>query len=179
MIHECKKRDDCWTNISSPDFIQRQGYRGYLETRWKGLLVLRGLKKNSMQCLQNSPSESLRQEGASDTGFILRGCENLSGSGSPKGLMPGVRESEDRGTGLDSEQSLLHKAVCLFCRQEMSCNDHTGCGKGAQVRLAYSKGIGQDKEGGICKAFWKRQKLYQRQKYTLLSNRENLTLDGR
>src|SRR3989338_9001904 len=143
MIHECEKRDDCWTNISSPGFVQRQGYRGYLETRRQGLSVLRGLKKNSMRLMRNSSSESLRQEGALDTGFIMRGCENLSGGGSPKGIMSWVRESEDRKVGLARRQSLLHKEVCLLCRQEVPCNDHTGCVKGTQVRLAYSKGIGQ------------------------------------
>src|SRR3972149_7237273 len=114
MMNETKQRDDCWTNISSPGVVKRQGYRGYLETRRQGLSVLRGLKKNSMRLMRNSSSESLRQEGALDTGFIMRGCENLSGGGSPKGIMSWVRESEDRKVGLAPPQTPFHKKGWAF-----------------------------------------------------------------
>ena len=51
MIIEWKKRDDCWTNIGSPDLVREQKLRGYLETRRHVLLDLSGHKKNSMRVL--------------------------------------------------------------------------------------------------------------------------------
>src|SRR3989338_9222550 len=126
-----------------PGFRPKAGIQGIFGDPKARVIRLKRTQKNSMRLMRNSSSESLRQEGALDTGFIMRGCENLSGGGSPKGIMSWVRESEDRKVGLARRQSLLHKEVCLLCRQEVPCNDHTGCVKGTQVRLAYSKGIGQ------------------------------------
>ena len=40
-----RKRDVCWTNIGSPDLVQEQKLRGYLETRRHGSLFLSGYKK--------------------------------------------------------------------------------------------------------------------------------------
>ncbi len=50
MINECKKRDDCWTNIGTPDFVQEQTFKGYLETRRHGLFILSGHKKTVCGC---------------------------------------------------------------------------------------------------------------------------------
>ena len=81
MIIEWKKGDDCWTNIGSLDLVREQKLRGYLEIRRHGLLDLSGHKKNDMRVLREDSLESLRQEGASGTGFILWRCTDLSGSG--------------------------------------------------------------------------------------------------
>ena len=87
MINGCKKIEDCWTNIGSPDFVLKQQLRGYLENRTHGLLNLTGREKNGLRFMRYNTLELLRQEDASDPGFILRGHKNLSGGGSPKGLM--------------------------------------------------------------------------------------------
>src|SRR3990167_4632792 len=143
MIMEWEKRGDCWTNIGSPDFVREQKFRGYLETRRHGLFNLSGLKKNSMREMWDGSSESLRREGSPNTGFILWECEDISGSGDLTGIMQGVREGEDRETGLSCQQSLLHETVCLLCRAKVSWYDHTGCSEGAKAGLAYSEGVGQ------------------------------------
>lgn len=80
-----------------------------------------------MRVLWHISSESLQQEGSLDTGFILWECTDISGSFSSASIMQGVREGEDGGTGLDSEQSLLHEAVCPLCRAEVSWYDGKGC----------------------------------------------------
>ncbi|MFA4918125.1 MAG: hypothetical protein WC581_02620 [Thermodesulfovibrionales bacterium] len=51
MICGWERRDDYWTNISSPDFDRDQQYRGYLEIRKLVSSALRGLKKNGMRML--------------------------------------------------------------------------------------------------------------------------------
>ncbi len=45
MICKWARRDDYWTNISSPDFDRDQKYRGHLETRKLVSSDLRGVKK--------------------------------------------------------------------------------------------------------------------------------------
>ncbi len=54
MICGWEKRDDYWTNISSPDFGRDLKYRGYLETPKHELSDLRGFKKNGMRMLWHS-----------------------------------------------------------------------------------------------------------------------------
>src|SRR3989338_4922228 len=138
-----EKRGNCWTNIGSPDFVREQKLRGYLETQRHGFINLSELKKNSMRVLWHSSSESLRQGSASDSGFIVWGHEDLSGSGSPKSHVLEVRESEDGETGMDSKQSLLHEAVYLLCGAEVSWYDGKGCSEGVEVGLEKCEGIGQ------------------------------------
>lgn len=111
-------------NIGSPDFVQWQKLRGYLETLRQGLSDFRGVKKNSMRLLRYSTSKSLRQEDTTDTGFVVRGCTDISGNGGASGQMQGVRKSETGGVEVDSEQPLLHEALCFLCREEVPCNDH-------------------------------------------------------
>lgn len=57
-------------NIGFPGLVREQKLRGYLETRRPVLLELSGHKKNGMWVLRKDSLESLRQEGASGTGFI-------------------------------------------------------------------------------------------------------------
>src|SRR3990172_5412426 len=143
MIIGWEKRGNCWTNIGSPDFVREQEFRGYLETRRHGLFNLSVLKKNSMWVLWDGSLESLRQGGALDTGFIMWECEDISGSFGSESILPEMWESEKGETGLSCKQSLLHEAVCLLCRTEVSGDDCKGCSEGAEAGLENCEGIGQ------------------------------------
>src|SRR3989338_1079489 len=143
MIMGWEKRGNCWMNIGFQDFVQEQKLRGYLEIRRHVLFNLSGLKKNSMRVLWGGSSESLRQEGSPNTGFILLECTDISGSGDSTGIMSGVRESEDGETGLACQQSLLHEAICLLCRAEVSWDDCNGCSEGVEAGLGNCEDIGQ------------------------------------
>jgi len=129
MIFGWAKRDDYWTNINSPDFGRCLKYRGYLETRKLVSSDLRGPKKNSMRLLRHHTSQLLRQGSASDTGFVLWGCQDLSGSGSPAGSVQAVWESETGKTALAGKQSILYESFFLLCGPEVPNHDHQGCGK--------------------------------------------------
>ena len=59
-------------NINSPDFVPVQEFKGCLEIQRQELSSLKGVKKNGLWLLWHTPPELLRQEGALDTGFILR-----------------------------------------------------------------------------------------------------------
>lgn len=148
MITGWESRDDCWTNIGSPGIVREQMLEGYLETRGHGLSGLSGHKKNGLWLLWYGSSELLRQEGAADTGFVLRGCTDLPGGGGTAGLLPGVREGEAGEVVLACQESLLYEAVCLLCRVEVSGDDGTGCGKRVEVGLAYGEVFGQGVHGG-------------------------------
>src|SRR3989304_5871189 len=100
MISAWKRRDNYWTNIDSPDFVQGQMYTGYVETRRHGLSGLNVNKKNNLWMLWESTPKPLRQEGSVDTRFVMWGCTDIPGSGSPAGIMQEVRESESGGGGL-------------------------------------------------------------------------------
>lgn len=130
-------------NTGSPDFVQWQRYRGYLETQGQELSHFRGVKKNSMRLLRDSTSMSLRQEETTHTGFVLRGCQGIFGIGSAAGQMQEVREGEAGGAEVDSEEPLLHEALCFLCREEVPYNDNQGCSEGVEAGLAYSKVIGE------------------------------------
>jgi hypothetical protein len=143
MISAWKRRDNYWTNIDSPDFVQEQMYTGYLETRRHGLSGLDVHKKNDLWMLWKSAPKPLRQEVSADTRFVMWGCTDIPGGGSPAGLMQEVRESEAGGTGLDCRQSLLYEEVCPLCRAEVSDDDYTGRSEGVEAGLAYGEGIGQ------------------------------------
>src|SRR3989304_9088857 len=106
MIIEWKKRDDCWMNIGSPGLVREQKLRGYLETRRPVLLD----KKNGMRVLWKDSLESLRQEGASGTGFILRRCTDLPGSGGAARIMSEVWKREAGKTGMASGKPLFPEA---------------------------------------------------------------------
>lgn len=98
--------------------------------------------------MRNQAQEILRQESAKDSGFILRGCPNLSGDGNPAGEMPEMRDSEKRKDGLAGKESFLHEEVLVFRRQEVPDHDHFGCIKGAEAGLAYSQRLGKGVYGG-------------------------------
>src|SRR3990167_848108 len=100
MIMGWEKRGNCWMNIGFPDFVQEQKLRGYLEIRRHVLFNLSGLKKNSMRVLWGGSSESLRQEGSPNTGFILWECTDISGSGALTGIMSGGRERDGGAIGV-------------------------------------------------------------------------------
>lgn len=105
------------------------------------LFNLSGHKKNGMRLLWKDTLESLRQEGASDTGFILWGCTDLPGSGGSANILSAVWEREAGKTGMAGEQSLLHETICLFCGTEVSNYDGQGCSEGVPAGLGYGEDI--------------------------------------
>ena len=152
MITRWEKRDDCWTNIGSPDIVREQILRGYLETRGHGLSGLSGCKKNCVWLLWYGPLELLRQEGAAAPGFILWGCANIPGGGGSTGILPHVWEREAREAGVDCQESFLHEAVCPVCGAQVSDDDGPRCGERFQAGLAYGEGIGQGVHEGAASA---------------------------
>src|SRR3989338_3234476 len=143
MICGWEKRDDYWTNISSPDFDRDQKYRGYLEIRKLVSSGLRELKKNGLRMLWHSSSRILRQESATDTGFVLRGCPDISGSRGPESQLQGVWQGETGKAAMAGEQSLLYKTIFLLCGQEVPRHDRQGRGKRVEAGLARGQGSGQ------------------------------------
>lgn len=105
------------------------------------LFNLSGHKKNGMRVLWKDTLESLRQEGASGTGFILWGCTDLPGSGGSANILSAVWEREAGKTGMAREQSLLHETICLFCGTEVSNYDGQGCSEGVPAGLGYGEDI--------------------------------------
>ncbi len=143
MITGWEKTESCWMNIGSPDYVQWQRLKGYLEIQKQESSHYGELKKNDMRLLRNDTSKLLRQEDETYTRSVLRGCQNISGSGNATRQMQEVRESETGGVDVDSEQSLLHEAIWNLCRQEVPCDDNQGCGKGIETGLAHRKDIGE------------------------------------
>jgi len=93
--------------------------------------------------LRESTPKLLRQEDTTYPGFIMWGCEDLSGGGSPAGIVQEVREGEARGIELAGRQSFLHKTVFLLCGTEVPNDDGKRRCEGTETGLAYSKGIGE------------------------------------
>lgn len=148
MISGWVKRDDYWTNISSPGFERDQKYRGYLETRKLGSSDLRGLKKKSMRLLRHRASQLLRQDRTTDTGSVLWGCADLPGSGSSTRPVQKVWESKTGEAPMAGKQSLLYETVFLLRWEKVSCHDRQGCGKRTETALACGKGNGQGVHAG-------------------------------
>src|SRR4030065_1149143 len=135
MICRWEKRDDYWTNTSSPGFARDLKYRGYLETRGLGLSDLIGHKKNYMRLLRDYSPELLRQDSTTDTGSVLWGCTDLSGGGGSTSSVQKVWESETGETPMVGKQSFLHEAVFLLCGEKVSCHDRQGRGKRTETAL--------------------------------------------
>src|SRR3989337_1105888 len=119
MITGWEKRGTYGMNINSPDFVPVQEFKGCLEIQRQELSSLKGVKKNGLWLLWHNPTELLRQEGALDTGFVLRGCPDLSGGGGSARPVQEVRESEAGETALAGEKSLLPEAVSLLRGKEV------------------------------------------------------------
>jgi len=100
MISKWERRDNWWTNIGSLDFVLKPELRGNLEIQRHESYDLSGLKKNNLWMLWESTPKLLRQEDTTNPGFIMWGCKDLSGGGSPAGIVQEVREGEARGVGL-------------------------------------------------------------------------------
>lgn len=143
MIYRCLKRNDYWTNIGSPDFDRDLKQRGYLETPEQGLFSLNALKKNGMWQMRDSSPKLLRQDCTKNTGLVMCRHACIPGGGGAARTMSELRESENRGVGLDSEEPLLHKAFFFLCGTEVSNHDRQGRGKGAETGLAYRERIGE------------------------------------
>ena len=115
--------------------------------RERGSSSLCGVKKNCMRLLRENAQELLRQGGSPDTGFILRRCQNLSGSGSQAGFMHKARKSEAGKAGLACGQSVLHEAVWILCGAKVPEHDRKRCGGGTEAGLAHSQVAGQRVHG--------------------------------
>src|SRR4030042_1458307 len=152
MLSGWARRDDYWTNTNSPGFARDRQYRGCLETRRHGSSVLVVPKKNGMWLLWDRTSELLRQNSATDTGSVLRGCPDIPGGGGSARPVQEVRNSETGETALAGEQSLLHEAVLLLRGKEVSCHDRQGRGKRTETGLARSQGIGEGVRAGEASA---------------------------
>lgn len=148
MIFRWVKREDYWTSISSSDFVRDLRYRGYSETRGHGSSNLKGLKKNGMWLLRYYTSELLRQGNATDTGFILWGCPDISGGGSQAGSVQKVWKSETGEAPMSGKQSFLHKAIFLLRGEEMPKHDRQGRCERIEAGLARSQGIGEGIHAG-------------------------------
>src|SRR4030067_1372562 len=109
MILGWERRDDYWTNISSPDFDRDLKYRGYLVTRRHELSNLIGVKKNCMRSLQHCASRLLRQDSTTNTGSVLWECPNLSGGGGSAGPVQKGWEREKGGAPPARKQPPFHK----------------------------------------------------------------------
>lgn len=137
-----KKREDYWTNIGSPDFDRDRKQRGYLETPEQGLSSLNALKKNSVWQLLDSSPKLLRQDCTKNPRLVMRRCASVSGGGGPARTMSELRR-ENRETGLDSEESLLHKAFFFLCGAKMSSHDSYGRCKRTKAGLANRESLGE------------------------------------
>src|SRR5208283_5011895 len=114
MLSGWARRNDYWTNTSSPGFGRDREYRGYLETQGHGSFGLIAPKKNGMRLLRDCASELLRQDSTEDTGSVLRGRPDIPGGGGSARPVQEVQDSETGETALAGEQSLLHEAVLLL-----------------------------------------------------------------
>jgi hypothetical protein len=101
-----------------------------------------------MRLLRHCTSQLLRQDNATDTGSVLWGCKDLSGSGSPAGSVQEVWESETGKTALAGKQSILYGSFFLLCGPEVPKHDHQGCGKRVETGLACGKGAGEGVHAG-------------------------------
>ena len=143
------------------------------------LFNLIGHKKNGMRVLWKDSLESLRQEGASGAGFILWGCTDLPGSGGAASIMSEVWEREAGKTGMACGQSLLHEAICLFCRTEVSDYDGKGCGEGVQAGLGYGKDIRQRIHAGAASEVSSSSASCNRDRRSILEERAYLSDSGK
>lgn len=148
MITGWKRRDNYWMSIVSPAFDRKLEFGVYLEIPRHGSFGLKGLKKNNLRMVWDYTSQSLRQEDATHSGFIVWGCTYILGGRGTPGIVQGVWESEAGEAGLDCRQSLLHETVCVLCRTEVPNDDRTRCCKGTEVGLAYGESVGQGIHAG-------------------------------
>ena len=144
MICGWEKRDDYWTNISSPDFGRRLKYRGYLETRELGLSILRGLKKNG-----NAAAAALVHRSYYDKS--VRRIRDLSCGDARIYLEVEVRRVRCKRCGKVKREKLPWLANNPFYTKRFSYYVGRKCramtikdvAKGTETGLACGKGVGQ------------------------------------
>lgn len=139
-------------NTDSLGFVRGLTYRGYLETRRHGLSNLNGYKKNGMRLLWHHTSELLRQEGAANTGPVLRGRPYIPGSRSPADSVQTVQQGEAGEVFVVGEQPILHEAVFLLRGAEVPGHDGHGCGQRTETGLAHRKDPGERIHAGATSA---------------------------
>ena len=83
-----------------PGFSPRAEIKGIFGDPKARVIRLKRTQKNDMRVLWEDSLESLRQEGASGTGFILWRCTDLSGSG-----------GENRGENRDSDYFMVFSVL--------------------------------------------------------------------
>ena len=173
MISGWEKREAYLTNTDSLDFVRGMTYMGYLETRRHGLSDLSGYKKNGMRLLWHCTSELLRQEGAANTGPVLRGRPYIPGSRSPAGSVQTVQKGETGEAYVAGGQSILHEAVFLLRGAEVPGHDRHGCGQRTETGLAHRKNPGERVHAGAASAqscgnppcHWDRRNLFEEGAY--------------
>ncbi|MBE7446145.1 MAG: hypothetical protein HS132_13190 [Planctomycetia bacterium] len=92
-----------------PGFVPRAEIKGIFGDSNARDIRLKRTQKNGMRVLWKDSLESIRQEGASGTGFILWRCTDLPGSGGTASIMSEVRKGEAGKTGMACGQSLYTK----------------------------------------------------------------------
>lgn len=172
MILECEKQNGCWANIGSPDFVPKRQSRGYLVNPEAGSLCSNGVKKNGLRMLWDCSSQFLRSERTAGQGFALWGEANLSGRQYPPGYVPEERESETRKTAVAGGQYFLYQAVRSFCWAEVPYDKF-------HVMRHLGEALDRVRKQEYARLSGENRKYIKGQKWVLLSNRENLTLDGK
>ena len=154
MFCECERRGDLRMLIVSPDTVPTVRYEAVLAIQRSESCGLCDGEKNGLRRLRWSPSELLRPQDASDSGSLLWGHPRLSGSGNPACLVQALGFGEARATFLDFGQSLLHQAVCVFCREALPCLHCSRGGKGVGAELEDGQGVGQAVYARTTQACW-------------------------
>jgi hypothetical protein len=78
-----------------PGFRPRAEIQGVFGDPKARVIQFKRTQKNSMRALWQGSSESLQQEGSQNTGFIMRECTYISGSGGLASIVPEMQEGED------------------------------------------------------------------------------------
>src|SRR4030042_1543300 len=152
MISGWGNREAYLTNTDSLGFVRGLTYRGYSETRRHGLSDLSEYKKNGMRLLWRRTSELLRQEGAANTGPVLRGRPYILRSGSQVGSVQTVQQGETGEAHVAGGQSLLYEGVFLLRGAEVPGHDRHGCGQRTETGLAHRKNPGERVHAGAASA---------------------------
>src|SRR3972149_481080 len=142
MNNGCAKRDDCWMNIGSPDFVREQRFEGCLVTAKHGSSDWSDAKKNGMRHLSLDRSRFLRSSDTTDSGSVVWRGQSIPGDRIAESFLPQVRCGEAGAPVMVGQQSVLHEAICVSCWETVSCVDDSGCGQGIEARLEDGQGFG-------------------------------------
>lgn len=119
MFCECEKREDLKMLIGFLDLVPSVRCEDALGIQRPGSSDFDDGEKNNLRPMRSSALELLRPQGAPDSGSLLWRYPHLPGGGDAACLLPELQFGEVRATSLDFKQSLLHKALCVLCRQAL------------------------------------------------------------